>query len=619
VMRYFGVLAELFALAKPYWLPFSVAFLGLVGAAVVEVSIPQVVRHTIDRYIVPRYAPERGTGRMIDITTLPKWEVERRVLPERYYRTPEGFVKPEELFKLPKAEILRLRAEDLKAINRMFLVFLLLLVLRFVLNFSFIFLSSYVGQRIANDLRLKTFSHALRLPVSFYDRTPLGVIITRLTNDINSIVETFTGGFLNILQNTLMFFTALALMFALSVRLTLLVLLLIPVILLLSYVFAGLFAKAWRRVRTGIARLNAFVQETVWGLRTIQNLLAYDIVRRKFEEINDYLYSAYMRVVYIAGVFRPAIHFISYVAIAVVVWYSAGGIVRGDLTFGSLVAFLSYIDILFKPVQEFAQRIQTIQSSVAGYEKVKAFLSNPTEYDIHKGKERGEETEDVIVFDNVHHTYDGKRWALRGISVRIRRGEKVALVGRTGSGKTTFLNLTLGFYAPVKGEVRIYGIPTTRWDIRSLRSLFAPVMQDLTIFADTIPINITLGYPLNYLEVLEDLGISYLLKKRYNELSAGERQLISIARALAFNRPIIVFDEATSNLDPITELKLQRILMEKFKDKTLLIVAHRLATARIADRIIVLHDGKVAEEGSHEELIARKGRYYELYMLQEVA
>lgn len=615
---YLRSILELFGLARPYWLPFSVAFLSLIGAAAVEVTVPQVVRHTIDRYVVPRYAPDRKTGRMIDVTTLPKWEVERRVGPERYYKTPIGYLKPEDLFKRPYEEILKLRAEDLKAINRMFLLFLLLLVLRFLFNFSFVFLSSWVGQKVANDLRVRTFNHALRLPVSFYDRTPLGVIITRLTNDINAVVNTFTGGFLNVLQNTLMFFAALGLMFALSVRLTLLVLLLIPVILVLSYVFAGFFARAWRKVRTGIARLNAFVQETIWGLKTIQNLRAYPLVKRRFEEINSYLYSAYMGVVYIAGVFRPAINFISYVAIAVVVWYSAGGIMSGDITFGGLVAFLSYIDILFKPVQEFAQRIQTIQSSVAGYEKVKAFLSNPTEYEEWHGTARGEEREEVVVFSDVRHTYDGKRWALKGVSFMVRRGEKVALVGRTGAGKTTVLNLLLGFYVPTEGEVLIYGIPTREWDTVALRSLFAPVMQDLTVFADSIPLNITLGYDLDYEGILKDLGIAYLLKKEYHELSAGERQLVSIARALAFNRPIIVFDEATSNLDPLTELKLQQILMEKFRDKTLIIVAHRLATARLADRIIVLEDGRVVEEGSHEELMERRGRYYELYKLQEV-
>ncbi len=615
---YLRIIGELFALARPYWFPFSLAFVSLVGTAVVEVSIPQVVRHTIDRYVVPRYAPDKATGEMVDVTTLSKWEVEKRVGPERYYRTPIGYLEPEDLFKRPYDEILKLREEDLKAINRMFLLFVLLLVLRFILNFSFVFLSSWVGQKVANDLRLRTFNHALRLPVSFYDRTPLGVIITRLTNDINSIVETFTGGFLNIFQNVLMFFAALVLMFAISVRLTLLVLLLIPVILILSYVFAGFFAKAWRKVRTGIARLNAFVQETIWGLKTIQNFMAYDLVKRRFEEINSYLYSAYMGVVYIAGVFRPALSFLSYVAIAIVVWYSAGGIMKGDITFGGLVAFLSYIDILFKPVQEFAQRIQVVQSSAAGYEKVKTFLSNPTEYEERRGTLRGEEREEVIRFQDVRHSYDGRRWALRGVTFSVRKGEKVALVGRTGSGKTTILNLILGFYVPTEGEVLVYGIPTADWDITALRSLYAPVMQDLTVFADSIPMNITLGYDLDYKGIPEELEITYLLHKEYHELSAGEKQLVSIARALAFNRPIIVFDEATSNLDPITELKLQRILVERFKNKTLIIVAHRLATARIADRIIVLEDGRIVEEGNHEELMERRGKYYELYKLQEV-
>ena len=615
---YFLALKELFALAKPYWLPFSVAFAFLVGSAVVEVTIPQVVRHTIDHHILPKYAQDRETGEMLDITRLSKWDLEKRVLPERYFKTPRGFMRAEEVFRMPKEEILKLREEDLRAVRDMFLLFLLLLTLRFFFNFGFVFLSSWVGERVANDLRVRTFRHALRLPMVFYDRTPLGVVITRLTNDINAVVETFKGGFLNVFQNVLMFAAALVLMLAISVKLTLIVLLLMPVILGVSYAFAGLFAKAWRKVRTGIARINAFVQESIWGLKTVQNLGAHRSMLDRFREVNDYLYRAYMGVVYIAGIFRPAISFIRYVAVATVIWYSAGGILEGEITFGSLVAFLSYVDILFRPVEEFSQRVQTVQSSIAGYEKVKAFLKTSPEP---TGDRRALSPSDGIAirFQDVVYSYDGKRLALKGLSFDVRVGEKVALVGRTGAGKTTVLNLMMGFYLPTHGKVEVFGVDTREWDVLALRELFSPVLQDLTVFADSMAMNITFGYDLPFEDVLRDMGLGDVLGKSHSELSAGEKQLVAIARALAFNRPIIVFDEATSNIDAITESKIQRLLLEKFRDKTMVIVAHRLATARVADRILVLEDGRVVEEGSHEELLRKGGKYYQLYRLQEMA
>ncbi len=598
----------------PHWKVFSLATVLLVISSIVEIVIPLLVKHTIDNYILPKYGKERLTGKYADITKVPKWEVPKRFLPERYYKTPEGYMTPKEIFSLPKEKIYELRSGDIKMIRLMFAVFITMLLLRFITSYGYMYLGNKVSQSISHELRMETFKHALRLPASYFNKTPLGVVLTRLTNDISAISMAYTEGFLVMFKDVFLFILALIVMFNISVKLTLLILILIPLVLLFSYMFSKIIAKAWSKVRTIIANLNAFLQESIWGLKLIQNLGIYREMGGRFERLNRELYEAYMRVVYIFGIFMPLISLLSYIGIAIIIWYSAGGILRNEITFGSLVAFLSYIDTLFQPIREFGQRIQTLQSAVAGYEKVSRFMEVKEEK--FSGEKAPNDYNEVIVFEDVSFSYDGQRFAVRNISFKVHRGEKIALVGRTGSGKSTILNLMMGFFLPTYGDVKVMGLSTKVWDKRFLRELYAPVMQELMVFSDSMESNLTLGYEKEYINVLEDIGIGHLLKKKYNELSMGEKQLIAIARALIFNRPIIIFDEATSNLDSLTELKIQRILKEKFSDKTLIIVAHRLATAMLADRIIVLKDGRIVEVGTHEELLERRGAYYNLYKLQ---
>jgi len=592
---------------------FSIALILLVISALIEISIPQIVRYTIDNYVLPKYALDIKTGKIVDITKIPSWELERRVGNERFYKTPEGYISADSLFSLPKERIIEYREKDIEGIRFMFAIFMILLLLRFFANFGFSYFGNKVSHLISHELRLETFQHALKLPARYYDKTPLGVVLTRLTGDVASIAQAYSEGFLVILKDIILFLLALSVMLSINFKLTLLVLLLVPLILVFSYVFSIIINRAWRHVRTLIATLNAFVQENVWGLKLIQNLGIYGEMERRFSKINLDLYSAYMKVVYIFGIFMPLISLMSYVGIAIIIWYSAGGILRNEISFGSLVAFLSYVDLLFQPIREFGERIQNIQSSVAGYEKVINFLSEEEEN--YSGKVS--KISDVVIrFENVSFSYDGKSFALKDINLEIRRGEKVALVGKTGSGKTTMLNLMMGFYTPTYGKVEVFNLDTRDWDKRLLRSLFSPVMQELTVFADKVENNVTFGYEINYREIFEKLGFSYLLEKEYNQLSTGEKQIIAVLRALAFNRPIVIFDEATSNLDAITELKIKRILLEEFAGKTLIIVAHRLATATLADKIVVLQKGRLVEVGSHKELMEKGGIYYHLYSIQ---
>jgi len=594
---------------------FSLALFLLVISSLIEIAIPQIVRFTIDHYVLPRYAVDRKTGDFVDITKIPKWELESRVGKERYYKTPLGYILSDSLLALPKEKILKYREEDIRGIRVMFALFLLLLAVKFFANLGFSYYGNKVSQLISHELRMETFQHALKLPAQYYDKTPLGVVLTRLTGDVSAVAQAYSEGFLVILKDILLFFLALSVMLSINIKLTFLVLLLVPLVLLFSYVFSIIINRAWREVRNLIANLNAFVQENIWGLRLIQNLGIYKEMFGRFSKINRNLYSAYMKVAYIFGIFMPLISLMSYVGIAIIIWYSAGGILRNEISFGSLVAFLSYVDLLFQPIREFGERIQNIQSSVAGYEKVISFLSENEENYNGKGGKLGDV---AIRFENVTFSYDGENFTLRDINLEIRSGEKVALVGKTGSGKTTMLNLMMGFYTPNYGKVEVFGLDTREWDKRLLRSLFSPVIQELTVFADSIENNITFGYDLEYKGIFEKLGFSYLLEKEYNQLSTGEKQIIAVLRALTFNRPIVIFDEATSNLDAITELKIKKILLEEFSGKTLIIVAHRLATATLADKIVVLQKGRIVEVGSHRELMEKGGIYYRLYSLQNL-
>ncbi len=598
---------------KKHKVIFFVAMILLLISAIVEIAIPQLVRYTIDHHVLPRYAVDRETGEFVDITKIPRWEVEKRVRNERYYKVQDGYILADSLFSLPKETIIKYREEDIRAIKMMFALFLFLLVIRFFANLGFSYFGSMVSQKISHEIRMETFQHALKLPLRYYDKTPLGVVLTRLTGDVAAVAQAYSEGLLVILKDIILFFLALFVMISINLRLTLLVLALVPIILIVSYLFSVIINRAWREVRNLTAKLNAFVQENIWGLRLIQNLRIHGEMVDRFSKINSNLYLAYIKVTYIFGIFIPLISLMSYIAIATIIWYS--GILKNEISFGSLVAFLSYVELLFQPIREFGERIQNIQSSVAGYEKVITFLLEKEES--YNGVSA--EVSDVAIrFENVSFSYDGENFALRDINLDIKKGEKVALVGRTGSGKTTMLNLMMGFYFPTYGKVKVFNLDTRMWDKRLLRSLFSPVMQEMTVFADNVENNVTLGYDLNYKDIIENLGFSYILEKNYNQLSTGEKQIIAVLRALAFNRPIVIFDEATSNLDAITELKIKRILLEEFQGKTIIIVAHRLATATLADKIVVLHNGRIAEVGSHRELMEKGGIYYHLYSIQNL-
>ncbi len=477
------------------WKTFTIATLLLVISSFVEVYIPQVVRYTIDNYVLPKYAIHRETGKFVDITKLNRWEISEKVYPERFFKTPYGYKKPGEIFSLPVEKIYEYRREDLMKIRLMFFILVIMLITRFVSSYGYIYLGNKVAQNISNKLRIRTFKHALNLPLSYFNKTPLGVVLTRLTNDISAITLAYTDGFLIMLKDIFMFFLAVFIMVSISLKLTLLVLLIMPLVLMFSYVFSKIVGRAWRNVRTLIANLNAFLQETIWGLKIVQNLGIYAPMNARFGILNEKLYVAYMKVVYVYGVFMPLISLMSYIATAIIIWYSAEGILKNELTFGSLVAFLSYVDILFQPIVEFGQRLQNLQSAVAGYEKVDGFLKEKVE--ISSGKSVVyNKTATVIEFDNVSFSYDGKKNAVSNIKLTVMNGEKVALVGKTGSGKSTLLNLMMGFYIPTSGEVKIMGLSTREWDKKLLRSLFAPVMQELTVFSDTMENNITLGYNL---------------------------------------------------------------------------------------------------------------------------
>jgi len=532
---------------------------------------------------------------------------------------------------LTPADLAKLRRNDMNALLAIGLLYLLLIVGRFAFQFYQVYLINHAAQHAMYDLRCDLYMHLEKMPLRFFDRNPVGRLVTRVTNDIRALDEVLSAGFLQLLQDILTLAGIIVMMLLLNVKMALVCFGMLPFAVLYMKLFKDRTRVIYRDVRRKLAILNARLSEDISGFRIIQLFNQYRHRVKSFDDINmDYYHSGYSQTKLFA-VFRPIIFSMQYIVVALIVWYGGGQILRGAITLGLLLAFMRYIDRFFDPINSISEKFNVLQGALAGAERIFDLFDTPTQ-DYRETQARPERLRGGIEFKNVWLSYfDNDEYALRDVSFSVKPGEKIALVGHTGSGKTSIVSLLDDMYAYQKGEILVDGRPLAEYALHDLRRDIGIVQQDVFLFSGNIRDNIALSAADVTDERLEEvcrhvnvMDFVSSLPGRFNEpvmergatLSVGQRQLIAFARVLAYNPAIFILDEATSNIDTETEIKIQDALGKVMAGRTSIVIAHRLSTIKHVDRILVLHKGELVEEGTHEELIARRGLYYDLYRLQ---
>ncbi len=516
------------------------------------------------------------------------------------------------------------------------LLLLILLFARFVLSYFQEVLLNTVGQRVMYDLRSELYHKLQRHEVAYYDRNPVGRIMTRLTSDVDALNELFTSGIIDLLGDLVMIFAIVGMMLWMDWQLALVTLVTVPMLIAATNWFRKHARRGYDRVRTRLARLNAFLQEHLSGAQTVQIFNAEEKSHRQFHDINDDHRKANVETIFYYAVFFPLVDLIGAIGIALIIWYG-GWRVMGNtpthtvLSLGALVAFIQYSQQLFQPIRDISDKYNVLQAAVVASHRIFQTLDLPISVTTPVEPKRSGRAAGRIEFENVWFAYKDEDWVLKDVSFAVEPGQSIALVGHTGSGKTTITNLLMRFYDVQRGRILLDGVDVRDWDLQSLRENFAVVLQDVFLFSGTIESNIRLGRAeitsdrvhwaareVRAEQFIERLPESFqsIVRERGAGLSVGQKQLISFARALAFDPALLILDEATSSIDTETEQLIQQAIERVMRGRTSLIVAHRLSTIQRADRIIVLHHGEIREQGSHQQLLARRGLYWRLYKLQ---
>lgn len=513
-------------------------------------------------------------------------------------------------------------------------LFFVSLVLAFLVLASQSYVMQLMGQRVMYDLRRDIFARLQRLPVAFFDRTPAGRLLTRVTNDVDALNELFTAGLVSIFGDVVLLTGIVAVLFWLSWELALVTLAVLPLLALLTLWFKVRARQSYRAVRTKLAAINSFLQEHITGMSVIQLFNRERAAFERFDTVNDDHRRANVQAIFYYAVYYPMIELITAVGTALVLWYGGGRVMAGALSVGALVAFLQYAQRFYQPLADLSEKYNILQAAMASSERIFELLDREAEIvsppNAHRPADGGG-VEGGIEFDRVTFSYLPGEVVLRELSFRVRPGQTVAVVGHTGAGKSTLANLIQRFYDVDRGVVRVDGVDVRRWDLESLRRGIGMVLQDVFLFSGTVADNIRLGeasidderlrwaarevHALDFIERLSG-GFDTTVRERGAGLSVGQKQLIAFARALAFDPAILILDEATASIDTETEQWIQLALERLLVGRTSLVIAHRLSTIQRADRILVLHKGELREEGTHQELLAQRGIYYRLYELQ---
>ncbi|MBY0470266.1 ABC transporter ATP-binding protein/permease [bacterium] len=498
-----------------------------------------------------------------------------------------------------------------------------------VLLHSYLF--EKLGQNVMQRLRIELFAHLQCLPVSIFDKHPVGRLVTRVTNDVSNLAEMFSAGFVTIIGNVLVVVGILTWLLILDWELGLIACSVFPFLMLASAYFSKQLRVAYREARSKLSALNAFLAENILGMRVVHLFNRQRLHIQRFKQINDWYANAQIGSVRVFAYFQPAITWSSGVAVALVIWFGGQWTTNGSIKPGVLVAFFSYVLTLFQPLREIADKWNIFLSGMTSAERIFSILDWTPEHqarDSENPVKRPEGIQGHIVFDKVWFAYSGENWVLKDFSLEIKPGMKIGVVGHTGAGKTTLISLLLRFYSPQKGTITLDGRDLKDYSLRELRSIYGMIQQDVFLFSGSIWDNATLWRELggsleaDLKSVLGSTGLSDLkveLEERGSNLSMGTRQTLAFARAMAANPPVWILDEATANIDSGTEKRLEKIFDHSAEAKTTIMIAHRLSTVRSADLILVLHKGTLVEKGTHTQLLKQDGFYARLYRFQSAS
>jgi len=563
---------------RPYWRQVLFALVAIVAGAVASLAQPYLIKIAIDRYIA---------------------------------------------------------ANRLAGLDRLAVVYLGILVLAFAAEYVQTWTMQLTGQRIMFDLRMAIYGHLQRLDLKYYDRNPVGRVMTRVTSDVDVLNDLFTSGVVAVFGDALTLVGIMGVMIWMDWRLALVTFSVLPLIAAVTQWFRHNVRDSYRVVRGWIARINAFLQENITGMATVQlhrrealNFERFDTIDRKHRDAN-------IESIFYYAVFYPAIEAISALASALIIWYGGGAVLRNALTLGALVAFLQYAQRFFRPISDMSEKFNVLQSAMASSERIFQLLDEPVVIaSPETPARRRAPAGGHIVFDGVWFTYQGTPGVndvIRDVSFEVRPGERVGIVGATGSGKTTLINLLLRFYDVTRGRITIDGVDIRELALDEVRGLFSLVLQDVHLFSGTIADNIRLGHPSiddtrvrqaaravhadSFIERLPS-GYASAVAERGATLSVGQKQLLSFARALAFDPRVLILDEATSSVDTETELLIHDALRVLMAGRTTIAIAHRLSTIQDMDKILVMHKGRLRESGTHQKLLAGRGLYFKLFELQ---
>ena len=585
------LMRRLLAYLRPYWLVVSAALVAIVLYGILQALPPYLLKVEVDRYLDP---------------------VSRAKLPAALAR----FLSPNPLVGIAQIA---------------FVLFLPTVLLTFLLEFAQSYAMQLVGQRVMYDLRQQIFAHLQRLQLSFYDRNPVGRLVTRVTSDVDVLNELFASGMVAIFGDFFTLLSIVVVMLTLNWKLALLTFSILPLIVLVTVAFRKAVRESYRRIRGAIARINAYLQEHITGITVIQLFNRESRSFEEFEKVNRVHMEAYKDSILAYGLFFPAVEFLGVLAVAIIIYRGGGMALAGLVTVGTAIAFIQYSQRFFRPIQDLSDKYNILQAAMASAERIFKLLDTPVTIADPPRPVPLENPQGRVEFRGVGFAYRDDHRVVENVSFTVEAGETVAIVGHTGAGKTTLTSLLLRFYDVQEGAVLFDGVDIRHLRLRDLRKNFGMVLQDPFLFFGTIAGNIRLGTEgisdarlrevarqVNILDFVESLpgGLYEPVKERGATLSVGQKQLLSFARALAHNPRVLILDEATSSVDPETEALIREALRRLLENRTSLVIAHRLSTIQNASKIVVMHKGHVREIGTHQELLERRGIYHKLYELQ---